>query len=131
MMYTGTGDFETWSGVGEVGTDDFLNVSPDDPYESFFTFSDGEEDYNFTLTAVEAEDTNDNAIAYSFTGFIEDEGDITTLEGSFTPQHGDGSSWSVSLETVDENVETVPEAYTIIGLIGITALGITTFGKKS
>ncbi len=38
MMYTGTGDFETWSGVGEVGTDDFSDVSSDDPYESFFYF---------------------------------------------------------------------------------------------
>ena len=75
--------------------------------KAFFTFSDGEEDYGFTLTGVEAEDTNGDFIAYSFTGYIEDEGDITTLEGSFTAQHGDGSSWSVSLEIVNDTA-TVP-----------------------
>ncbi len=157
ILYTGTEDFQSWSGVS-VGTDDFSDVSEDNPYESFFTFSDGEEDYAFTLTNLEAEDTNGNfitysiteyiesegelaiftdlgvedtngdSITYSITGYIEDEGDITALGGVFTAQHGDNSSWSVSLETVD--IEKAPETSTILGLIGIATLGMTGLRRK-
>ncbi len=129
IFVDGTGDFDTWDGTGTVATEDFSGVSENDPYESFFTFSDGEEDYGFTLTGVESEDASGDFIAYSFTGYIEDEGDITTLEGTFTAQHGDGSSWSLSLETIDDTAS-VPEPSTMIGLMGISALGMTALRKK-
>ena len=121
MYGSGTEDLATWQGFGNVSSDNFFNVSSDNPIESFFVF---EDQYDFTLTSATEEDTNGNGITYSFTGYIEDEGDINNFTGLLTAQSS-GSSWSASIETVAD----VPEPSTMISLLGVTALGMTSLRK--
>ncbi|GGA51221.1 PEP-CTERM sorting domain-containing protein [Okeania sp. KiyG1] len=125
MMYLGTGDFLAPAfSMGTVSTESFSSVSTMNPIDHFFTSESGGIDYSFTLTsAIEVDDPTN--VEYNFAGTVEDEeGHITHWTGLFLAAHGDQASWSVSLET-----KRVPEPSTMIGLLGITTLGLTTLRK--
>ncbi|MDY7004858.1 MAG: PEP-CTERM sorting domain-containing protein [Cyanobacteriota bacterium] len=124
IVYGGTGDFATMPGaIGTVSGDSFSDIANDGPIENFFVFTETD-GLSFTLTSAEEVD-NDMGIAFTLMGTIEDgEGHTTHLTGSLTGQHTVLSSWSATLET-----KRVPEPSTMIGLLGVTALGVVSLRK--
>ncbi|MEM1169275.1 MAG: PEP-CTERM sorting domain-containing protein [Cyanobacteria bacterium P01_H01_bin.35] len=132
LEYSATGDFSFLTGDDGSVNATLFSV-PGGPVNSWFTFDDGP--FVFNLNQIDLAGTFGDTVFYDLIGTITDNmGTTLEVDGQFTSQMVDqsaeeGSSWSITLETIETTK--VPEPSTMLGLGLVGAASAFGLKKKN